>query len=138
MISAACKIEFIPSGKASRVLVDIGGWMDKLPKFTARQALFEPDGIHQKDGFIKPLGGVLADISFATIELPETPEEMWEGFLNLEPEVLTGVLVITSDERVTTFDPAVMTVTTPSLPGPGTDLVKQYQIQAALTDTEEA
>ncbi|RYD53937.1 MAG: hypothetical protein EOP83_22715 [Verrucomicrobiaceae bacterium] len=137
MISAACKIEFIPTDGDSIVLVDAGGWMESLPRFTARQALFEPDGIHQADGFIKPLGGVLVDINFATVEEPGTAAEMWAGFLNAMPTAWTGALVLTGGGQVTTFAPAVMTSTAPALPGPDGVLVKRWQVQAALPETED-
>ncbi len=138
MISAACKIEFIPAGGAALVLVDVGGWMESLPRFAARQVLFEPDGIGLADGYIKPLGGVVVDIAFATIEEPETAADIWAGFLDSLPSVLTGALVITGGGQVTTFDPAVMTTTTPALPGPDGVVIKQYQVQAALPATVDA
>ena len=138
MISAACKIEFIPTGGDAIVLVDVGGWMKAMPRFTARQALFEPDGIGSADGFIKPLGGVAVDITFATINEPATAAAMWAGFLDFQPSVLTGALVITGGGQVTTFEPAVMTTTTPALPGPDGVVIKQYQVQTALPATVDA
>ena len=137
MISAACKIEFIPAGGVAVVLVDVGGWMESLPRFSARQELFEPDGIHQSDGFIKPLGGVLVDITFAAIEEPVTAADMWGGFLDVAPMALTGALVITGGGKVTTFEPAVMTATAPALPGSDGGLVKRWQVQGALPVTED-
>jgi hypothetical protein len=137
VISAACKIEFVPAGGVAIVLVDAGGWMETLPRFAARQALFEPDGIGQADGYIKPLGGVLVDITFATIEEPATAAAMWAGFLNALPSALTGALVITGGGQATTFEPAVMAATTPSLPGPDGVVIKHYQVQTALPVMEE-
>ncbi|MCW1885634.1 hypothetical protein OKA04_12920 [Luteolibacter flavescens] len=136
MISAACKIEFVPAGQPAIVLVDVDGWLEALPRFVARQNLYEPDGIALADGFIKPLGGVQVDISFTTITEPATASDMWAAFLDCLPPVLTGALVITGGGKVTTFAPAVMTTTTPALPGPDATVIKRYQIQAPLPVTE--
>ena len=138
MISAACKIEFIPDGGAPIVLVDAGEWMEELPRFSARQNLSEPDGIGLADGFIRPLGGALVDITFATIEEPATAGDMWAGFLDSLPPTVTGALVLTGGDQITTFEPAVMATGAPALPGPDGMLIKRWQVQAALPDTEDA
>ncbi|MCW1884020.1 hypothetical protein OKA04_04720 [Luteolibacter flavescens] len=138
MISAACKIEFIPAGQPAIVLVDAGGWLETLPRLVARQNLYEPDGIGLADGFIKPLGGVLVDISFATIAEPASASDMWAAFLDCLPPTLTGALIITGGGKVTIYAPAVMPSTTPELPGPDAMVIKRYQIQAALPVTVDA
>jgi hypothetical protein len=137
MISAACKIEFIPAGGEPVTLVESGGWMTALPRISALQSLFEPDGIGKADGFIKPLGGTAVTVAFAVVVEPETAADMFEGFLATLPTAGTGALVMTGGGLVTTFDPAVEVLAAPALPGPDGVLIRRHEFTAALPTTEE-
>jgi hypothetical protein len=136
MISAACKIEFIPEGGAAITLVDAGEWMESLPRFSARQDLFEPDGIGKSDGYIKPLGGVSVAVTFAVAIEPATAAEMFGAFLTAVPSLGTGALIMTGGGEVTTFEPAVDVSAVPLLPGPDGVVIRRFEFTTALPTTE--
>lgn len=133
-----CKIEFTPQDGAPVTLVDVGGWMVRLPSFKPQQEIFEATGVKQGESWFKPLGSVLVAITFAVHEDQDTMAAAQAGFLDAElageVELLkvTGSLVITGDTTRATY-PAVITDISPGLPfGPVSATTKHFQVTAGL------
>ena len=137
-IESPCKIEFIPDGGAAITLVDVGGWLARLPSFQPEQELFEANGIATGESYFKPLGGVVVAISFSVDIEHEDHADALDDFSAaefagaVELMKVDGALVITGTDSVATYEPAVIAVT-PGLPfAPVSTTTKTYQIRAAL------
>jgi hypothetical protein len=137
VISAACKIEFVPDGGDTILLVDVDGWLTDLPRTTASQDTFEADGIGHDAGMIKGLGSPLFEVSFAAVLEPADAAGMCDAFLNVFPAGGTGSLILTGGGEVTTYAPAVLTGRAATLPGPDAVTVIRYTATCGLPTTED-
>lgn len=139
-LQSPCKIEFTPDGDDDAVLLlDVGGWLAATPRWEVEQGLFERDGILAANGYFAPLGGADVTLSFETETDMDSLAEALDAFAR--PEVIggknllnvDGVLVITSDDQVTTYDPAVIGSITPKLPsGEVSSVSRAFSVRAAV------
>lgn len=137
-IESPCKFEFIPEGGAAITLVDVGGWLARLPSFQPEQDLFETGGVNAGESYFKPLGGMVVAITLSVdIEHDEHTDALddfsaVEIVGGVELMKVDGAFVVTGPNSIATYEPAVITVT-PGLPfAPVSTTAKTYQIRAAL------
>lgn len=113
-VSCACLIEFTPTGAASPiVLAEPGDWLAELPVFEAAQGMFEAEGVDSYHDHFQPLGGATVTISLVLEEDDADQLAMLDGHLSAAlpgggEALVDGVLRITGDNQVATYDPAVL------------------------------
>ena len=139
MIECPCKVEFIPAGGLPVVLVDVGGWVRRLPRFSCDQGMFETGGVQARESHFKPLGGALVSIGLEV----ETEQPDFAGAMEhfVAPETagsidllnVNGELVITGETTAATYSPAIIRNILPGLPGKAeATTTTAYHIEAAL------
>lgn len=139
MIECPCKVEFIPDGGVPVVLVGVGGWVRRLPRFGCDQGMFETGGIQARESHFKPLGGALVSIALEVeTEQPDFAEAM-EHFVAPETSGtvdllnVNGELVISGETTTATYSPAIIRSILSGLPGKAeSTTTTAYQIEAAL------
>jgi hypothetical protein len=118
-------------------LVGEGGWLVRLPDFTASQEVVEKDGILRSAGFSRPLGAVTLDFDLEVeVDMPSTmdaQQAFLDGALADLPMIIsgTGTLTVTAPgEAPVVFPDAVVSDVTPELPsGAAATLVRTYHIK---------